>query len=53
MQLEKLSLGESKFTQGIQEYNTNKYMLKLNLHNSPFSMYAINDGQFLIRCTRG
>lgn len=51
MQLEKLSLGESKFTQGIQEYNTNKYMLKLNLHNSPFSMYAINDGQFLIRCT--
>lgn len=37
--------------QGIQEYDTNKYMLKLNLHNAPFSMYAINDGQFLIRYT--
>lgn len=52
MQLKKLSLEQRKFIQGIQEYDTNKYVLKLSLlNNSPFSMYAINDGQFLIRCT--
>lgn len=52
MQLKNLSLGQSKFTQEIQEYDTNKYVLKLSLlNNAPFSMYAINDGQFLIRYT--
>lgn len=51
MQFKKLSLEQSKFTQGIKEYDTNKYMLKLNLHNAPFSLYAINEGQFLIRYT--
>lgn len=52
MQLKKLSLQESKFVQEIQEYDTGKYVLKLSLfNNTPFSMYAINEGQFLIRYT--
>lgn len=44
-------LGQSKSTQEIQEYDTGKYVLKLSLPNISFSIYAINDGQFLIRYT--
>lgn len=48
MQLKKLSLGQSKSTQEIQEYDTGKYALKLDLSNVLFGMYAIDDGQFLV-----
>lgn len=48
MQLKKLSLGQSKSTQEIQEYDTGKYALKLDLSNALFGMYAIDDGQFLV-----
>lgn len=48
MQLKRLSLGQSKSIQEIQEYDTGKYALKLDLSNALFGMYAIDDGQFLV-----
>ena len=51
MQLKRFSLEQGKSTQEIQEYDTGKYVLKLSLPNVLLSIYAIDDGQFLIHHT--
>lgn len=48
MQLTKFSLGQNKSTQEIQKYDTGKYVLKLNTSPTVLSIYALDDGQFII-----
>lgn len=49
MEISKLYFNQCKSTGEVQEYDTGKYVLKLDLPDATFSMYAIDGGQFLVQ----